>query len=68
MDHIQFVAGFLAEELRPVHPMHLLNTEWLVLRETVHFVPLRPAEGNIDIREKQNELFPEGLVIVWFVI
>ena len=26
------------------------------------------AEGNIEIRGKQNELFPEGPVFKWFVI
>jgi len=26
------------------------------------------VEGNIEIREKQNSLFPKGPVIKWFVI
>ena len=28
----------------------------------------RAGEGNVKIRGKQNELFPEGPVIKWFVI
>ena len=30
--------------------------------------PRGEAEGNIEIRGKQNELFPLGPVIKWFVI
>ena len=30
--------------------------------------PRGVAEGNIEIQGKQNELFPEGPVIKWFVI
>ena len=30
--------------------------------------PQGAAKGNIEIRGKQNELFPEGPVIKWFVI
>ena len=34
----------------------------------ISMFPRGAAEGNVEIRGKQNELFPEGPVIKWFVI
>ena len=54
------------------NPCYLLNTRpegnSSFCFPRISMFPGGAAEGNIEIRGKQNELFPEGRVIKWFVV
>ena len=41
--------------------------QWILFPENLN-VSWDEVEGNIEIRGKQNSLFPKGPVIKWFVI
>ena len=41
--------------------------QWILFPENLN-VSRDEVEGNIEIRGKQNSLFPKGPVIKWFVI
>ena len=43
------------------------NWQWILFPENLR-VSQDEVEGNIEIRGKQNSLFPKGPVIKWFVI
>ena len=44
-----------------------LGEQWILFPENLN-VSRDEVEGNIEIRGKQNSLFPKGPVIKWFVI